>query len=117
MTGMKEFLELDEWKRLNVACALDEGMANPGEQMTVFYGERHTWSECYGSGGLGRGGGERREQTPGGRGRVVVDRGAVSGKWPWLAAVKHIVSFLSPCGLHRCPFPAAEVKSFFFCTK
>ena len=65
MTGMKEFLELDEWKRLNVACALDEGMANPGEQMTVFYGERHTWSKCYGSGGRGRSAASRRREGGG----------------------------------------------------
>ena len=44
----------------------------------------------------------------------MVVRGAVSGKWPWLAAVKHIVPFLSPCGLHSSHFPAAEVKKFFF---
>ena len=50
MTGMKEFVATDEWPRLNVACALDEGMANPGDQMTVFYGERHTWSELRGGG-------------------------------------------------------------------
>ncbi|KAF0293592.1 Aminoacylase-1A [Amphibalanus amphitrite] len=56
VTGMKEFVATDEWTRLNVACALDEGMANPGEQMTVFYGERHTWKvevTCLGHTGHG----------------------------------------------------------------
>ncbi|XP_037069278.1 aminoacylase-1B-like [Pollicipes pollicipes] len=56
VTGMKAFVETDDWQRLNVACALDEGLANPSEEMTVFYGERHTWKvevTCCGRSGHG----------------------------------------------------------------
>ena len=41
--GMKTFLTSDQWKGLNVGFALDEGLANPTEEFTVFYGERMPW--------------------------------------------------------------------------
>lgn len=40
---MKAFVESEEWKKLNVGFALDEGIANPTEEFTVFYGERRKW--------------------------------------------------------------------------
>jgi len=33
----------DDFKNLNVALALDEGLANPTDKFTVFYGERAVW--------------------------------------------------------------------------
>lgn len=41
--GMQAFLTSNEWKKLNVGFALDEGLANPTEEFTVFYGERMPW--------------------------------------------------------------------------
>ena len=40
---MQAFLKSDDWKKLNVGFALDEGLANPSEEFTVFYGERMPW--------------------------------------------------------------------------
>jgi hypothetical protein len=40
---MKEFVVTDDFKNLNVALALDEGLANPTDKFTVFYGERAVW--------------------------------------------------------------------------
>jgi len=41
--GMKEFVLTDDFKSLNIAVALDEGLANPTDKFTVFYGERAVW--------------------------------------------------------------------------
>ncbi|KAG7401751.1 adenylate cyclase [Phytophthora boehmeriae] len=42
--GMGAFLETQEFKSiLPVAFAFDEGLANPGDSYTVFYGERSPW--------------------------------------------------------------------------
>jgi len=40
---MKAFLCSEEWKELNVGFALDEGLANPIDEFTVFFGERMPW--------------------------------------------------------------------------
>ncbi|EEY64299.1 aminoacylase, metalloprotease family M20A, putative [Phytophthora infestans T30-4] len=42
--GMAKFLETDQFKSIMpVAFAFDEGLANPGDAFTVFYGERSPW--------------------------------------------------------------------------
>jgi len=41
--GMARFVNTDTFKKLNVAMALDEGLANPTNNYTVFYGERAVW--------------------------------------------------------------------------
>uniref|UniRef100_A0A3P8Y060 N-acyl-aliphatic-L-amino acid amidohydrolase n=1 Tax=Esox lucius TaxID=8010 RepID=A0A3P8Y060_ESOLU len=41
--GMETFVKLPEFQELNIGFALDEGLANPGEAFTVFYGERNPW--------------------------------------------------------------------------
>ena len=38
--GMEVFLKSRDWQRLNTGFVLDEGLANPSEVFTVFYGER-----------------------------------------------------------------------------
>uniref|UniRef100_A0AAY4A4L7 N-acyl-L-amino-acid amidohydrolase n=1 Tax=Denticeps clupeoides TaxID=299321 RepID=A0AAY4A4L7_9TELE len=43
--GMEMFINHPEFKNLNVGFALDEGLANPGEAFTVFYGERNPWCD------------------------------------------------------------------------
>ena len=40
MLGMALFIKTERFKRMNVAFALDEGLANPTEAMSVYYGER-----------------------------------------------------------------------------
>jgi len=37
------FVKSQEFKDLNLIFGLDEGLANPGQQMRVFYGERSVW--------------------------------------------------------------------------
>lgn len=39
---MKLWVQSEDFKTLNVGFALDEGLANPGEEMRVFYSERST---------------------------------------------------------------------------
>ncbi|KAK0138926.1 Aminoacylase-1A [Merluccius polli] len=41
--GMETFVTHPEFQKLNIGFALDEGLANPGEAFTVFYGERNPW--------------------------------------------------------------------------
>ncbi|XP_071960681.1 aminoacylase-1-like [Antedon mediterranea] len=41
--GMDDFMKLDDFKELNLGFALDEGLANPTDAFTVFYGERNPW--------------------------------------------------------------------------
>lgn len=40
---MKMLVDDDLFKSLNAGFALDEGLANPTEAYTVFYGERVPW--------------------------------------------------------------------------
>ncbi|XP_078270464.1 aminoacylase-1-like isoform X2 [Rhinoraja longicauda] len=42
-SGMGKLIESEEFRALNIGFALDEGLANPGETFTVFYGERNVW--------------------------------------------------------------------------
>ncbi|TNN84334.1 Aminoacylase-1A [Liparis tanakae] len=54
--GMETFVKQPEFQELNIGFALDEGLANPGEAFTVFYGERNPWwitVHCPGSPGHG----------------------------------------------------------------
>lgn len=54
--GMETFIKHPEFQKLNVGFALDEGLANPTEAFTVFYGERNPWwitIHCPGSPGHG----------------------------------------------------------------
>ena len=49
--GMQKWVCHEEFKKLSVGFALDEGQASPSEAFTVFYGERVPWCElnllCY----------------------------------------------------------------------
>ena len=42
-TGMGAFVKTEEFKKLNTGFCLDEGLANPIDAFTVFYGERSAW--------------------------------------------------------------------------
>lgn len=41
--GMEKFVLTEDFKKLNVGFALDEGMANPTEEFIIFNGERSIW--------------------------------------------------------------------------
>lgn len=41
--GMKLFVLTEEFQRLNVGFALDEGISTPDDAFPVFYGERSVW--------------------------------------------------------------------------
>ncbi|ESO83653.1 hypothetical protein LOTGIDRAFT_197114 [Lottia gigantea] len=43
LEGMAKFIDLDEFKKLNIGFSLDEGLANPEDYFRVFYGERSAW--------------------------------------------------------------------------
>ncbi|KAL4239493.1 adenylate cyclase [Mactra antiquata] len=54
--GMPLFVKDESFKNLNVGFALDEGLANPTNAFTVFYGERVPWwvrVKCHGNPGHG----------------------------------------------------------------
>ncbi|XP_013187319.1 aminoacylase-1 [Amyelois transitella] len=56
LDGMKKFIHTSDFKALNVGFALDEGMANPGEEFIIFNGERSIWQmhiHCTGQPGHG----------------------------------------------------------------
>jgi len=40
---MKTWCKTEDFKSLNVGFAMDEGLANPGEEMRAFYSERYCW--------------------------------------------------------------------------
>ncbi|EGG24895.1 N-acyl-L-amino-acid amidohydrolase [Cavenderia fasciculata] len=41
--GMEPFVETQKFRDMNVGVAIDEGLASPTEEFTVFYGERAPW--------------------------------------------------------------------------
>lgn len=41
--GMAKFVETNDFKKLNVGFALDEGIASPTEIYSVFFAERAIW--------------------------------------------------------------------------
>uniref|UniRef100_A0A9J7ZJM2 N-acyl-aliphatic-L-amino acid amidohydrolase n=2 Tax=Cyprinus carpio TaxID=7962 RepID=A0A9J7ZJM2_CYPCA len=54
--GMETFVKHPEFQKLNIGFALDEGLANPTNAYTVFYGEKNPWwitVRCPGSPGHG----------------------------------------------------------------
>ena len=46
--GMQLFVKTEEFQSLNVGFCLDEGLANPEDAYTVFYGERAIWCKWVG---------------------------------------------------------------------
>ena len=43
--GMVPFCESERFKKMNVGFSLDEGLANPTEAVSVYYGERSPYCE------------------------------------------------------------------------
>jgi len=54
MDGMAKWSRTDEFKKLNIGFALDEGLANPTEACSVYYGERVAWCMIHPPGALGQ---------------------------------------------------------------
>lgn len=72
--GMAKFVHTEDFKSLNVGFALDEGMANPGEEFILFYGERSIWQlhiHCTGQPGHGS---LLLDNTAGEKLRYVIDK-------------------------------------------
>jgi aminoacylase len=42
-SGMMDFVQTEEFKNLNCAFTMDEGMASEGDVYQLFYGERTVW--------------------------------------------------------------------------
>lgn len=40
---MKKFVESNDFSKLNIGFSLDEGMASPTEEYSLYYGERCIW--------------------------------------------------------------------------
>lgn len=43
--GMRQFVKTADFRALNIGFSLDEGIAGPGEEYPLFYGERTIWRE------------------------------------------------------------------------
>ena len=43
---MEAFTKTERFQKMNIGFGLDEGLANPTDAMTVFYGERSPYCEC-----------------------------------------------------------------------
>lgn len=43
---MQAFTKTERFKELNISFALDEGLANPTDAVTVYYGEKSAYCEC-----------------------------------------------------------------------
>ena len=41
--GMKMFVHSQEFKKMNIGLALDEGLASPTDEVPVYYGERNVY--------------------------------------------------------------------------
>ncbi|XP_075975586.1 aminoacylase-1-like [Anticarsia gemmatalis] len=55
-TGMGEFVKTEDFRKLNVGFALDEGIASPTDEYQIFSGERTIWHlkiDCPGKSGHG----------------------------------------------------------------
>lgn len=45
--GMQLFVKSKEFWNLNIGLVLDEGLANPNDEVSVFFAERAPWCTCY----------------------------------------------------------------------
>ncbi|KDR16327.1 aminoacylase-1 [Zootermopsis nevadensis] len=72
--GMAKFVSTPDFRDLNIGFALDEGMASPFEQFSLFYGERSIWHmfvHCPGTPGHGS---LLLPDTAGEKVRIIIDR-------------------------------------------
>lgn len=72
--GMMAFVKSNEFKAMNVGFSLDEGIASPTEEFSVFYAERSIWEIefiCRGQGGHGS---LLLKNTPGEKVHYIIDK-------------------------------------------
>jgi len=72
--GMQQFVHTPEFKDLNVGFSLDEGLAGPGEEFPMYYGERNVfWVKitCNGSPGHGS---RFLENTAGEKAQYIINK-------------------------------------------
>nr|CAD7454574.1 unnamed protein product [Timema tahoe] len=72
--GMRKFVNTSDFFELNIGVSLDEGVANPMEELLLFYAERSSWSvevHCSGTPGHGT---LFHEDTSGEKLQIILDR-------------------------------------------
>ncbi|XP_039440155.1 aminoacylase-1B-like [Culex pipiens pallens] len=72
--GMKEFVHQEGFRRLNCGFAIDEGIAGPGEEFPLFYGERSVWHVLFHISGTPGHGSLLLKGTAGEKARYVIDK-------------------------------------------
>lgn len=72
--GMKKFVKTEQFKKLNVGFALDEGMASPNSDFLIFYAERSIWHAEFTIPGTEGHGSLLLENTAGEKLRKLVDK-------------------------------------------
>lgn len=74
LTGMKLFVQTPEFKAMNVGFGLDEGIAGPGEELPLFYGERNVfWIRITCPGNTGHGS-KFLENTAGEKAQYMINK-------------------------------------------
>ncbi|XP_037050135.1 aminoacylase-1-like [Bradysia coprophila] len=72
--GMMPFVESNEFKALNVGFSLDEGIASPTEEFSVFYAERFIWEIEFICNGQSGHGSLLLKNTPGEKIHYIIDK-------------------------------------------
>lgn len=72
--GMKEFVHQEGFRKLNCGFAIDEGIAGPGEEFPLFYGERSVWHVLFHISGTPGHGSLLLKGTAGEKARYIIDK-------------------------------------------
>ncbi|XP_053682847.1 aminoacylase-1B-like [Sabethes cyaneus] len=72
--GMKEWVHKDSFQALNCGFAIDEGIAGPGEEYPLFYGERSVWHVLFHISGTPGHGSLLLKDTAGQKARYIIDK-------------------------------------------
>ncbi|XP_055522517.1 aminoacylase-1B-like [Wyeomyia smithii] len=72
--GMKEWVHKDSFLKLNCGFAIDEGIAGPGEEYPLFYGERSVWHLLFHISGTPGHGSLLLKDTAGQKARYIIDK-------------------------------------------
>uniref|UniRef100_A0A336N2J6 CSON009407 protein n=1 Tax=Culicoides sonorensis TaxID=179676 RepID=A0A336N2J6_CULSO len=72
--GMMDFVHTEDFKKLNVGFALDEGGCSPEERFPVFYAERSTWYVTFNCNGTPGHGSLLHKNTAGEKLNFIIDK-------------------------------------------
>ncbi|XP_058444394.1 aminoacylase-1A-like [Malaya genurostris] len=72
--GMKEWVHKESFQQLNCGFAIDEGIAGPGEEFPLFYGERSVWHVLFHISGTPGHGSLLLKDTAGQKARYLIDK-------------------------------------------